>query len=50
MGIPRKIGIGITMIIPAFVGAGVLWEIYPSWILVFVWIYIMVGIYEYIII
>ena len=48
MDIPRKIGIGIIMIIPAFVGAGVLWAIYPNWILVGIWVCIMAGAYGYV--
>ena len=42
MDIPRKIGIGILMIVPAFVGAGALWDIFHgSWLAVIVWIILM---------
>ena len=42
MEIPRKIGIGILMIVPAFVGAGALWDIFHgSWLAVIVWIILM---------
>ncbi len=42
MDLSRKIGIGIVMIIPAFVTGGLLWSIIPSWIAVAVWEIIMV--------
>jgi FtsH-binding integral membrane protein len=38
MDISRKIGIGIVLIVPAFVGSGALWSIFESWIAVFVWL------------
>ena len=41
MDIARKIGIGIVMIIPAFVGGGAVWDIFSSWIAVFIWIILM---------
>jgi hypothetical protein len=42
MEIPRKIGIGILMIIPAYVGAGALWDIFSgNWLAVIVWIILM---------
>jgi len=40
----RKIGIGIVMMIPSFVGAGFLWDIFESWFAVIVWILIMTGV------
>ena len=45
MDLSRKIGIGIVMIIPAFVTGGLLWSIIPSWIAVVIWEIIMVLIY-----
>jgi FtsH-binding integral membrane protein len=36
----RNMGIGIVMIIPAFIGSGALWEIFESWPAVIVWIII----------
>ena len=38
MDISRKIGIGIVLIVPAFVGSGALWGIFESWIAVFIWL------------
>jgi hypothetical protein len=38
----RKIGIAVVMIIPSFVGAGLIWEFYPSWWLVYSWLAAMV--------
>ncbi|MBN2062288.1 MAG: hypothetical protein JW882_17935 [Deltaproteobacteria bacterium] len=49
MDISRKIGIGIVMIIPTFVGSGALWGIFHSWIAVIVWILIMGLVYKNII-
>ncbi len=49
MDMSRKIGIGIVMIIPAFVTGGLLWSIIPSWIAVAIWEIIMVLIYTRII-
>ncbi len=36
MEIPKKIGIGIVMIIPAFVFGAAVWSLFGSWITVFV--------------
>ncbi len=42
MEVPRKIGIGILMIVPAFVGAGALWDIFHgSWLPIIGWIILM---------
>ena len=42
MDVPRKIGIGILMIIPAFVGGGALWDLFHgSWLPVIGWIILM---------
>ena len=40
MDLSRKLGIGIVMIIPAFVGGGAVWSIFNSWLAVIVWIVI----------
>lgn len=45
MDIYRKIGIGIVMIVPTFVGSGAIWNIFHSWIPVFIWFIIMVAVY-----
>jgi hypothetical protein len=45
MGIARCLGIGITMIIPSFVGGGALWDIFNSWAAVLVWIVSMAVVY-----
>ncbi|MCF8082320.1 MAG: hypothetical protein K9M96_04440 [Deltaproteobacteria bacterium] len=45
MDIPRKIGIGVVMIIPTFVGAGIWWELFSSWAVVLIWIFFMGGLY-----
>ena len=41
MDLARKIGIGIAMIIPTFVGCGALWALWHSWLAVLVWFIIM---------
>ncbi len=42
MEVPRKLGIGILMIVPTFVGAGALWDLFHgSWLPVFGWIILM---------
>jgi len=41
MDITRKLAILIVMIVPTFVGAGALWNIFGSWIAVLIWIVIM---------
>lgn len=46
MDIYRKIGIGIVMIVPIFVGSGALWDIFNSWIPVLLWFIIMVAVYS----
>jgi FtsH-binding integral membrane protein len=38
MDVSRKIGIGIVMIVPAFVGGGALWSLFESWIAVLIWL------------
>ena len=46
MDLPRKIGIGIVMLIPTFVGSGALYAIFHSLILAVVWVIIMVFAYN----
>ena len=46
--IARKIGVGIVMIVPTFVGAGALWAMMHSWVAVFIWIILMCGLCGYI--
>jgi hypothetical protein len=41
MDISRKIGIGIVLIVPAFVVGGALWSIFESWIAVIVWLVLL---------
>ena len=41
----RKIGIGVVMIIPSFVGAGAAWEFFGSWFAVFTWVLIVGTLY-----
>lgn len=45
MDLSRKIGIGIVMIIPSFVGGGAVWNILHSWVAVILWLLIMASIY-----
>ena len=37
----RKLGIGVVLIVPAFVGGGAVWEIFNNWWVVLVWVVIM---------
>ena len=41
MDLSRKLGIGIVMIVPTFVGCCAVWSIFSSWLPVIVWILIM---------
>ena len=41
MDVSRKIGIGIVMLVPAFVGGGALWSIFESWIVVLIWLAVL---------
>lgn len=41
MDLFRRIGIGIVMIVPTFVGGGAVWDIFHNWFAVGVWIVIM---------
>lgn len=43
MDIARKIGIGIVMIVPSFVGSGALWHIFHSWLAVIIWVILMAA-------
>ena len=49
MELPRKIGIGVVMIIPAFVFGGAVWALIESWIAVLVIEILMVLLYSSII-
>lgn len=46
MDLPRKIGIGIVMIVPTFVGGGALYAIFHSLIPAAVWIVPMALVYR----
>ena len=46
MDFSRKLGIGIVMIVPTFVGGAALWSIFGSWLAVFLWIAIMAVTYR----
>ena len=41
----RKLGIGVVMVVPAFVGSGLIWEIFNNWWVVFVWVVIVAFVY-----
>jgi membrane protein required for beta-lactamase induction len=43
MDIARKIGIAIVMIVPTFVIAGALWDIFHSWLAVLIWVLLVAG-------
>ena len=49
MDIPRKIGIGVVMIVPTFVIAGALWDIFANYIPIGVWVIVMAFLYRQII-
>ena len=44
MELSRRIGIAIVMLVPAFVGGGVLWALFHSWLPIALWVVIMVGV------
>ena len=46
MDLPRKIGIGIVMLVPTFVGAGALYAISPSLIPPVIWVVVMAFAYR----
>jgi hypothetical protein len=37
MDIPRMLGKAIVMIIPGFVGAGAVWDVFHNWVAVGIW-------------
>lgn len=41
----RKVGIGIVLIIPTFVIAGLIWALIESWLAVFIWVLIVAVFY-----
>lgn len=45
MDVSRDIGIGIVLIVPTFVGAGLVWQLIGNWIGVFIWIAIIALLY-----
>ena len=45
MEVSRSIGIGIVMMIPSFVGAGAMWELFESWGPVIAYIALFILIY-----
>lgn len=45
MDIPRKIGIGVVMIVPTFVIAGALWDLFNNYIPIGVWVIVMAFLY-----
>jgi hypothetical protein len=49
MDLARKLGIGIVMIVPAFVFGGVLWALVNSWLAVLGLEILMVFIYAWIV-
>jgi hypothetical protein len=49
MDLPRKIGIGIVMMIPTFVLSGLSWDVCHSWIVVLAVIVAMAFLYKEII-
>ena len=42
MDIPRMFGKVIVMIIPGFVGAGAIWDVFHSWAAIVIWTVAMV--------
>ncbi len=48
MDTSRKIGIGIVLIVPAFVGSGALWSLFESWIAVLVWLAVLTAVYGWV--
>jgi hypothetical protein len=45
MDIPRKIGIGMVMIVPTFVISGALWDLFNNYIPIGVWVIVMAFLY-----
>ncbi len=45
MDTTRKLGIGVVLVVPAFVGGGAVWEIFNNWWVVLVWVVIMAFLY-----
>ena len=46
MDTSRKIGVGIVMLVPAFVGGGALWSLFESWTVVLVWLAALAFMYR----
>lgn len=49
MDLPRKIGIGIVMLVPTFVGTGAIYAIFHNLIPPFIWVIVMAFAYRAII-
>lgn len=47
MDLPRRLGIGIVMLIPGFVLGGALWSLAGSWIAVWIWEILLALAYGY---
>ena len=45
MDTTRKLGIGVVMVVPAFVGGAAVWEIFNNWWVVLVGVVIMALLY-----
>jgi hypothetical protein len=45
MDTARKLGIGVVLVVPTFVGSGAVWEIFNNWWVVLVWVVIMAFLY-----
>jgi hypothetical protein len=41
----RKLGIGVVLVVPVFVGGGAVWEIFNNWWVVLIWVVIMAFLY-----
>jgi hypothetical protein len=41
----RKLGIGVVLVVPAFVGSGIIWELFSNWWVVLVWVVIVAFLY-----
>lgn len=42
MDVPRMFGKAIVMIIPGFVGAGAVWDVFHNWTAIGIWTVVMV--------
>lgn len=44
MDLSRRIGIGIVMLVPTYVGAGALWAMFHNWFVIFGWVVVMFAV------